>query len=81
MDGSGEIIRSLLPSNRASQGWTEHRHELKGPLATSFRKGISPGNDSFFDQIPLTESMCGGHFLGLLVIFTMQLVMGGLNPF
>ncbi len=68
-----------MPSNRASQGSTEHRHELKGPMATSFRKGISPGNDSFFDQISLTESMCGGHFSGLLVIFTMQLVLNSLG--
>jgi hypothetical protein len=38
---------SHLPSNRASQGQTEHMHELRGPLATCFRKGISPGNALF----------------------------------
>jgi hypothetical protein len=46
------VLRSHLPSNRASQGWTEHRYELNGPLTTSFRKGISPGNDFFLTRSP-----------------------------
>ncbi len=33
-------------------------HELKEPLATSFRKGISPGNSSIFDEL----WFCKGRF-------------------
>jgi hypothetical protein len=50
-------------------------------MATTFTIGISPGNAVFFDQISLTKSMCGGSFSGLLVIFTMQLDMEGLNSY
>jgi hypothetical protein len=45
------ILRSNLPTNYACQGLTEHKHELKGPLATSFRKGISSENSSVFDHL------------------------------
>jgi predicted nucleic acid binding AN1-type Zn finger protein len=51
-------LRSNLPTNHACQGLTEHKHELKGPLATSFRKGISSGNSSVFDQL----WFCKGQF-------------------
>ncbi len=52
------ILRSNLPYNHACQGLTEHMHELKGPLATSFRKGISSGNSSVYDQL----WFCKGQF-------------------
>ena len=45
------ILRSNLPTNYACQGLTEHKNELIGPLATSFRKGISSENSSVFDHL------------------------------
>jgi hypothetical protein len=37
-----------------------------------FISGVFPGNAVFIDQITATESIYGGYFSGLLVIFTMQ---------